>query len=276
MRVIDTFRTVMSLAYSPCCRFLYSAGWQHVSRWDVHSGAETFLYDAPGTGYHQSVAVSPHGGKVGWVEVAAKLLHVAVELDQDQLLPVPLPHQPALGAIAGLAMLHDESPVVHAGPLVADPTGRTVAFVQARELRLATVPDPLPRATGTQSRRLDSVSGTTVRRVSGLPGLRFGFASDSLLWWHENAGLMIEDLASRAVTRVERPERLPHAVTPNGRTGIAATGREVLLIDLPSGLTRERFNWDVGTVEAVAVAPDGLTAAVAGWAGGIAIFDLDG
>ena len=68
---------------------------------------------------------------------------------------------------------------------------------------------------------------------------------------------------------------LPAQRTPDGRTGLAAVSRQVLLIDLSSGRVCERFNWDVGTVEAVAVAPDGMTAAVAGWAGGVALFDLD-
>lgn len=62
MRVIDTFRTVLSLAYSPCGRFLYSAGWRHVSRWELSTGAEQPIRQKACAGQCQSLVVS-HDGK---------------------------------------------------------------------------------------------------------------------------------------------------------------------------------------------------------------------
>lgn len=103
----------------------------------------------------------------------------------------------------------------------------------------------------------------------------FGFAGQ-LFWWVDESAVTVRDQLTGEDRGFPTAPMTPRAVTPDGRTGIAAHNREVFLLDLPSGSVRERYNWDVGTVEAVAVAPDGLTAAVAGWAGGIAIFDLDG
>lgn len=274
MRVIDTFRTVQSLAYSPCGGYLYSAGWEHVSRWDVFSGEEVVVFASRGSGYHQSVVLSPAGGLLGWIEMASRLLRTVRTDTGEPFDPIQLTHQPTLGSVACYGMLHDEAPVIHSDRLVTDPTGRTIAFVQSRELRLATVPATLPRPDGRHSRRLDKLPIAFVRQVTGNLGQRFGFASDHLLWWHENGGIRIEDLTSSTTTQIDRLDHLPVAVTPDGRTGIATGGRQVLLIDLPSGLVRERYDWEVGTVETVVVAPDGMTVAVAGWSGGVAIFDL--
>lgn len=275
MRVIDTFRTVLSLAYSPCGRFLYSAGWEHVSRWDVNTGEETPVFQARGSGYHSTLAVSPSGQQLGWVEQAAGQLHLSNATDHNRTRPVKLsPARRAPGGWWGFVI--GDQLLRHTAPLVTDPTGRGVAILRDEGLSLAVLDRPPRKPELATSLGIGDLPDSGIRRLTFYQPRLFGFATATLFWWHEGDDLCLFDAERVTTERIQRPQKLPLAVTPNGRTGIATDYRQVLLIDLPSGLIRERFNWEVGMVEAVAIAPDGLTAAVAGWAGGIAIFDLDG
>ena len=276
VRVIDTFRTVMSLAYSPCGRFLYSAGWQHVSRWDVFSGQELELYRDSSATYLLNVQVSPSGRCVGWEDLARQRIvygfaPTAVRSRRHQ---VPKPVQ--LNQPQTWAFQANDAHFIHTEPVAIDRRGRVIAYVAGARLHSATLPKGGSGGPLLGNRAGGGLLTTPPKLMSEGRPERFGFASGDLLWWHHSHTTYLRDMATGEVRQLDRLDRPPLVITPNGRTGIAASGREVLLIDLPSGHTRERFNWDVGTVEAVAVAPDGMTAAVAGWAGGIAIFDLDG
>jgi hypothetical protein len=65
-------------------------------------------------------------------------------------------------------------------------------------------------------------------------------------------------------------------VTPDGLRAVVRRGdSEIAVVNLDGGGTARTFDWGVGLVDAAAVAPDGLTAAVAGPGGRIALFDLD-
>lgn len=65
------------------------------------------------------------------------------------------------------------------------------------------------------------------------------------------------------------------AFTPDGRYLLSA-GLDGLVIrwEVATGREVNRFDWELGPLYSIAVAPDGLTAAVAG--NGVAVFDLDG
>jgi WD40 repeat protein len=67
------------------------------------------------------------------------------------------------------------------------------------------------------------------------------------------------------------------AFTPDG-TGLlsGALDRSVRFWDVASGRLRRSYGWPTGKVFAVAVSPDGLTAAAAGEAPEIVVWDLDG
>lgn len=64
------------------------------------------------------------------------------------------------------------------------------------------------------------------------------------------------------------------AFTPDGRYLLSA-GLDGLVIrwEVATGREASRYDWQLGPLYAIAVAPDGLTAAVAG--NGVAVFDLD-
>lgn len=291
MRVIDTFRTVLSLAYSPCGRFVYSAGWQHVSRWDVASGAEQSIRQKACAGYCRSVVVSPEGQQLAWLAQPSAdttwEVRVGKSKPTGQTSTQPLPaHIPNLGPMS-IGFLRDGRVVTHAGELVVSPDGVRVAF---REMK--SIPDGT-RVTLQEMREAVYLvvarvqpAKFTFRSSAGVQSLKlvernvilgaraFGFAGQ-LFWWVDEFAVTVRDLLASGDVRFPTTPMTPRVVTPDGRTGIATSQREVLLLDLPSGAIRQRYNWDVGTVAAVAVAPDGLTAAAAGWSGGIAIFDLD-
>jgi len=64
------------------------------------------------------------------------------------------------------------------------------------------------------------------------------------------------------------------AFSTNNRTLFLAAGWAIHLIDVDSGFLRHTYEWNVGTMHSLAVAPDGLTAA-AGATGHIVVWDLD-
>lgn len=66
------------------------------------------------------------------------------------------------------------------------------------------------------------------------------------------------------------------AFTPDGRRLLSACHDELLRIwDTASGQLVTSYDWGIGQATAVAVSPDGLTAAAGGQKGQIALFDLD-
>jgi WD40 repeat protein len=278
VRVIDTYRTVLSLAYSPCGRFLYSAGWQHVSRWNVHSGKEVSIHSDTTATYLRNIVLSPSGELIAWEDLARQRIHGRFLSRSSRRGTWEWPAPVTLSKQQSWTFLANDTFVNHTGPLATDQEGTVVAYSIRSQLYSALLP-----RTGNQGpllgpgpKGMGGVLNARPDLISEQPVSCFGFASHDLLWWHSNGTLFLRDMTAGEIRQLSQLDRLPVAVTPDGRTGIAISQREVLLLDIPTGLVRERFNWDVGTVEAVAIAPDGLTAAVAGWAGGIAVFDLDG
>lgn len=67
------------------------------------------------------------------------------------------------------------------------------------------------------------------------------------------------------------------AFTPDGRRLLTTcTDKLVRVWDASAGQLVTSYDWNVGATTAIAVAPDGLTAAVAGQKGQVVLFDLDG
>jgi hypothetical protein len=104
-----------------------------------------------------------------------------------------------------------------------------------------------------------------------------GFASDRLVWFTTDRGVSVYDAVGGGFRSRDVPVPVElAAVTPDGRRGLGRVGDSgVGVFDLATGAEVRRFDWQVGLLDAVAVAPDGLTAAVAGARGDVALFDLD-
>lgn len=67
------------------------------------------------------------------------------------------------------------------------------------------------------------------------------------------------------------------AFTPDGRRVLTTcTDKLVRVWDASTGQLVVSYDWNVGVTNAVAVAPDGLTAAVSGQSGRVVLFDLEG
>lgn len=67
------------------------------------------------------------------------------------------------------------------------------------------------------------------------------------------------------------------AFTPDGQRLLSTCTDQLLRIwDIESGQLVTSFNWNIGQITAVAVSPDGLTAAVGGQKGQVVVVDLDG
>jgi WD40 repeat protein len=266
---------MLSLTYSPCGRFLYSAGWQHVSRWDVNSGEEARVDQDGCGGYCQCLTVSADGKRIAWLAQVTMGWQLRLG-DADGLSQTGdhrFPDRMQVGGLPRHGHLAGDRIVTHTEPLIVDPDGSWVAYRQGKKVRVGR-PSLTLHAPGVLVRVQDAtlLDGFDISDSA----TTFGFSSSQLIWTAMPRLLRVRDTQTGQVVSSAKAEVVPRALTPDGRTGVATRQREVILLDVPSGLVRERFNWDVGTVEAVAIAPDGLTAAVVGWSGGIAIFDLAG
>jgi WD40 repeat protein len=96
-----------------------------------------------------------------------------------------------------------------------------------------------------------------------------GFVSGRLVWWQpgEQCVAILQHAHKGAVTSV--------AYTPNGRNVLSAGADGLVKIwDARTRALRRTFDWQLGDIGCVAVAPDGLTAA-AGGIGVIMLWDLD-
>src|SRR5262249_51717241 len=74
------------------------------------------------------------------------------------------------------------------------------------------------------------------------------------------------------------PARYSAWHSPRKGTTVASAGTDavVRLWDVTAGCERAVYDWEIGLVNCVAFAPDGMTAAAAGSSGAVFLWDLDG
>jgi WD40 repeat protein len=89
--------------------------------------------------------------------------------------------------------------------------------------------------------------------------------------------LLPPDLSAPRFTLAHPKQVNAVAFTPDGRRILTTcTDKLVRVWDATTGQLVVSYDWNVGVTNAIAVAPDGLTAAVSGQGGRVVLFDLDG
>jgi WD40 repeat protein len=89
--------------------------------------------------------------------------------------------------------------------------------------------------------------------------------------------LLPPDLSAPRLTLAHPKQVNAVAFTPDGRRMLTTcTDKLVRVWDAATCQLVTSYDWNVGVTNAIAVAPDGLTAAVSGQSGRVVLFDLDG
>jgi WD40 repeat protein len=126
-------------------------------------------------------------------------------------------------------------------------------------------------------------TGSWSSRATLAPGVRaLAFAPDGRLL-AVAVGIMVHvrDVTSGTGTEVVACEGHGGVInsvvfTPDGRALLGASSDETVRVwEAATGRPRGVFDWRLGAVHAVAVAPDGLTAAAAGEQSQVVLWDLD-
>lgn len=93
----------------------------------------------------------------------------------------------------------------------------------------------------------------------------------------KNVLLLPPDLSAPRLTLAHPKQVNAVAFTPDGRRVLTtSTDKLVRVWDVTTGQLVTSYDWNVGVTNAIAVAPDGLTAAVSGQSGRVVLFDLEG
>jgi WD40 repeat protein len=246
---------IQCVAFHPDGETLYAAGDDRVlHRWNVRKAKP--LPDLAGTGTRiVSLAVSPDGGLV------------AVGCERSSYYGGSFSGLLVVEAQTGASLAHPGGPgaSLPAWSLAFAPQGRTLAVGQNNGEVLL----------------LDLERGRTVLRLHHTVAVRaLAFAPDGkTLVTSPATPLIVWDLEQQA-RRFELGEPR-HAIEslafcPDSVT--LATGCQdstVRLWDTRAGVEKARYDWKLGKVYAVAVAPDGMTAAAGGFNGDVIILDVD-
>jgi WD40 repeat protein len=146
------------------------------------------------------------------------------------------------------------------------PCGKTLATVSERGLMLFDV------ATGELSHRRDEDLTQTVHFLAYHPGgrqLAFGSGTKVVVFNTRSREQVAE-------VRQKRKHILSGAFTADGRWFLTASNEETVKCwDAGTWTLKREYAWEVGGLRSVAVAPDGMTAAVGGDKATIVLFDLD-
>lgn len=288
MRVIDTFRTIVSLAFSPDGRWLAAAGYGHVSRWELATGRERPVEQPAVAGYCQAVVFSPDSKWFAWgVQSGSGVYRVAgvqgasravVEFPDPEFIPFGPTNHGFLADGRHVALGTNAVTVFGRGKR----DGRQSMFrLPANSAnRLATAPDGKSIAVaGKGGVALWAVRDRkwTPTAIDPRPAVGLGFTARGLLWFATADGVSVVDPATNEwPTRDVKVPFPVKAVTPDGRFAFGAVGEKpIAAFDLWHAVPALGYDWGVGRIDTVAVSPDGLTAAAAGASGQIVLFDLD-
>lgn len=302
-------RTVKGVAFSPCSRYVAVAGWEAVRVWNLATG-ETQTITGPVGAYIQSVAFSPDGRQLAWLEganpqgqwqlVARSFLNgkarepttvLLTKVKAFGFLPSGLwiaiqdQHIHVGGLARQAAPVFDrfaDSPlaVCHGqdGFVVGRRGGQTTAAVYDRyfvKMTDLTGPDwtlDLWRADA-NNRFISSASGQPSKPILG-----YAISPDGevvaavgvrgLVVWNVRTQTILTESPTKYLTAV--------AFTPDGRhLLVGGHDNAVQLWDAATWQPPKMYDWRAGWIDALAVAPDGLTAAVACWNGEVVIWDLE-
>ena len=291
MRVFSTVDEVRQVAYTPDGARLViclgnDRGLHLIEWWDMETGRMNGFLGLPGwptaiafaIGRTPEIVAYPDGNEI----------HCLSENNHDHTTEVPVGR-----LVTAIAMTPDGKQLAYGSP--EHPMERSIIAVAP----MNQVEQPFEFRTGTRVRSLmfDPLGNYLVsvgvgqytvwdlnRRESRTAGTLndvrpISFSRNGeLLAVAGNAGTTIFSAdGSRTVRAFERPGNSPVGAltfSPDCRTLFLATGAAIHLFDVETGSLRRSYDWGVGMIRSLAVAPDGLTAA-AGANGRVVVWDLD-
>jgi WD40 repeat protein len=271
-------------------RLASAAGAYTVRLWDLDTGDSTVTPVGNGRAYW--LAFAPHGKELAWGGGLGVYLW---DLARDTVRQLP------------------ERPNGYAVRVEYSPDGRLLAAVEwdvclwhvqdcawltistgpgSTSTSLAFAPDSKTLATGQtffrypRHEHLVQLWDTTTRQVRGT--LRGHGAAATSLAFAPNSrflaatcgqSLLIWDVVTGATLvhhKINKQHFMDVAFTPDGRfLLLARNDKTVRVWDTQTWREQAAFDWDIGAIVSVAVAPDGMRAAAGGDKGKIVVWDLD-
>lgn len=298
MKRLSTYRSALGLSFAPDGRTLACVGWQYVGLWDVVTGQEVQIRQNP-CQYVMSVAWSPDGNTLVWaaqmggpaagIELRAGTIRQRQQQARQRLptsARVYLGFTPNGRALAsypgGLVIWHtgfepapwDEVRRID-GALAVSRDGTMAATGQST----AILPHSISRPPAILIWDIGSGKIAAVLPIpTGTPDSIAFSPDNAYVAATVNGNLRLWHIPSKREV-MERGEPGFHAVTflPQSQQLLAA-GKDsaVYLFEAATGKLLNKYGWEAGISQILAVSPDGLLAATAGYEGDIVVWDLEG
>ena len=270
MKLLQTDRSVVTLAFSPDGSLLAAGGWQYLALWDVRTGRAIVVKQKP-CAYVVSAAFTPNGKGMAWIarsggsppwhqelrygQVTAPRQSGRLDLQPGQDARVAaLADGHMLVAVAGQATYYDPAKYRIVQRSFDPGVGRYVDLWESRSGRVPAFCD----ANG----HLDAFGlvpeGAPLAQVSN-------YVLDVWAVGQKTPRL-----------RQDQPRFYSAAFTPDGNRLLAGrTDKVVVAWDMETWTICGWLDWGIGCAECLAISPDGLTAAASGYTGEIVIWNLD-